>query len=85
MIVIKYDGNKNLYKSNTSGTIKPIDCKTKFVYSTKNLQYNQNFVVTLRKQCNNGYVVNQTVKVNITNKNKVYTKKTNSKGQIRNL
>ncbi len=81
-IVIKYDGNKNLYKSNTSGTIKPIDCKTKFVYSTKNLQYNQNFVVTLRKQCNNWYVANQTVKVNITNKNKVYTKKTNSKGQI---
>lgn len=81
-IVIKYDGNKNLYKSNTSGTIKPIDCKTKFVYSTNNLQYNQNFVVTLRKQCNNWYVANQTVKVNITNKNKVYTKKTNSKGQI---
>ena len=81
-VIVSYGGKQNLYKSNTSATIRPTSCKTKLDYSTKNLEYGQNFVITLRKQCNNAGISNQVVKVNITNKNKVYTKKTNSKGQI---
>ena len=81
-VVISYEGNVNLYKSNTRATIRPIPCETKLVYSTTNLEYGQNFVVTLRKQCNNDYIPNEIVKVNIINKNQVFTKKTNSKGQL---
>ena len=81
-VVISYGGNVNLYKSSTSATIKPTSCKTELVYSTKNLEYGNDFVVTLRKQCNHAGISNQIVKVNILNKDKVYTKKTNSKGRI---
>ena len=80
-IIISYAGNDNLNKSSTKTTVKPIKCVTK-INATSNLKFGEDFIVSLRKIPNNGAVKNRTVVVKITDKNKTYTKKTNSKGKV---
>lgn len=80
-VIISFAGTKNLYKSKAKKSIKPIKCQTKFTYSGTELEYGEDFVVTLRK-VNGEPVKNKKVKIKITNKNLSYTRKTNSKGQF---
>ena len=81
-VKIRFAGTKNLYKSKLSTKVKPIKCKTKFVYSNpKTMEFGSDFVITLKK-VNNEAVKNKKVKIKITNKGKTYTKTTNSKGQF---
>ncbi|SFL65142.1 Pseudomurein-binding repeat-containing protein [Methanobrevibacter olleyae] len=80
-VLISFEGSKNLYKSKIKTKVKPIKCKTKFIYPSTYLEYGENFVVSLKK-VNNEPVKNKKVIVKITNMNKTYIKKTNSKGQF---
>lgn len=81
-IVIVFKGNKNFKAKKVTTYIKPIKCKTHFEGSANTkLKYGEDLVLTLRKVTNYP-VKNKKVTVKITNKNKSYTKKTNSKGQV---
>ena len=80
-IVISYAGNDNLYKSSTATTVKPIKCGTKIVTSST-IKFGEDLIVSLKKIPTNGAVKNRVVVVKITDKNKTYTKKTNSNGKI---
>ena len=79
--VISFAGTKNLYKSKTKASVKPMKCKTELSHSSTEFEYGNDFVVTLKKADGEG-AENQKVVVKITNKNKTFTKKTNSKGQV---
>lgn len=80
-VLISYAGNDNLYKSSTKAYVKPIKCKTQLSYSSTSLKYGEDFVVSLKK-VNGDPVKNKKVIVKISNKNKTYTLKTNSKGKV---
>ncbi len=81
-VVISFAGNGNLYKSSCKTTIYPKKCGTRLSYSSL-YQYGSDFIVTLKKNADGHAVKNKKVVVKITNKDKTFTKKTNSKGQIR--
>ena len=80
-VLISYAGNSNFYKSSKKTTVYPQKCGTKLSYATL-VQYGSDYVITLKKKVNNAAVKNRKVVVKITNKDKSYTKKTNSKGQV---
>ena len=78
LVVFKATDN---FKGKTFKTyIKPTKCKTSMSSTDTELKYGEDLVVTLRKETN-APVKNKKVVVKITNKDKKYTIKTNSKGQ----
>ena len=81
LVLISYAGNSNFYKSSKKTTVYPQKCGTKLSYATF-VQYGSDYVITLKKKVNNTAVKSRKVVVKITNKDKSYTKKTNSKGQV---
>ena len=81
-VKISFAGDKNFLKSSTKTTVKPIKCKTKVICPSGTAEFGSNFVVTIRKKVNNGLVKNEKVIIKIANKNKSFTRTTNSKGQV---
>ena len=81
-VKIRFAGDKNFLKSSTKTTVKPIKCKTKVICPSGTAEFGSNFVVTIRKKVNNGLVKNEKVIIKIANKNKSFTRTTNSKGQV---
>jgi hypothetical protein len=80
-VLISYAGNDNFNQSSKKTTVYPQKCGTKLSYETL-VQYGSDYVITLKKKVNDAAVKNKKVVVKITNKDKSYTKKTNSKGQV---
>ena len=80
-VLISYAGNDNFNQSSKKTTVYPQKCGTKLSYETL-VQYGSDYVITLKKKVNDAAVKNRKVIVKITNKDKSYTKKTNSKGQV---
>ena len=80
-VLISYAGDSNFYKSSKKTTVYPQKCGTKLSYETL-VQYGSDYVITLQKKVDDAAVKNRKVIVKITNKDKSYTKKTNSKGQV---
>lgn len=78
-VTVKFNGDSCLYGTSHKASIRTVKCGVN-LSSSKATMYGGKFIVTLRNNVTGALIKNEKISINITNKNQVINKKTNSNG-----